>query len=359
MNVQGFGAGVGRVGPYYEQGNWYRGGAVQMLFITWLYGEQNQVRPMFPPNTSQEDLIRASKSFDLAQQHAAGGLVEGALAPAGAGHHQGGRRPARDLRRRDAGADRRAHDRSARRTIPAWYKGGLLHDDMPLNVPGLWFMSWYDVSIGPNLALYNHVRKTAQAGRRRPAVGRHRAGGALLLHARHREHHRRRARAWATPGCDYDEIIYGFFDRFLKGETSARARQAAEGHLLHDGHRTSGRRPTRGRPRGAQPMTFFLSSGGKANTLDGDGALAAAPPAADTPDAFTYDPMNPVTSYGGNVCCTGTAVTAGAFDQRKMEARPDILVYTSEPFKDGHRGQRADRRRRSTCRRTRRTPTSR
>src|ERR1700687_5165879 len=68
MNVQGFGAGVGRVGPYYEQGNWYRGGAVQMLFIAWLYGEQNQVRPMFPPSTTQEDLIRASKAFDLAQQ---------------------------------------------------------------------------------------------------------------------------------------------------------------------------------------------------------------------------------------------------------------------------------------------------
>ena len=48
MNIQSFGAGVGRVGPYYEQGNWYRGGAVQMLFITWIYGEQNQVRPMFP-----------------------------------------------------------------------------------------------------------------------------------------------------------------------------------------------------------------------------------------------------------------------------------------------------------------------
>src|SRR5689334_5682553 len=67
MNVQGFGAGVGRVGQYYEQGNWYRGGAMQMLFITWLYGEQNQVRPMFPRNASQEELIRVSKSFDLAQ----------------------------------------------------------------------------------------------------------------------------------------------------------------------------------------------------------------------------------------------------------------------------------------------------
>src|SRR5207247_10273617 len=67
MNVQGFGAGVGRVGPYYEQGNWYRGGAMQMLFITWIYGEQNQVRPMFPPHTPQADLFRSTTSLGLAQ----------------------------------------------------------------------------------------------------------------------------------------------------------------------------------------------------------------------------------------------------------------------------------------------------
>src|SRR5678816_2339440 len=68
MIAQGFGAGVGRVAPYFEQGNWYRGGAVQMLFIAWLYGQQNQVRPMFSRDASQEDLIRASRAFDLAQQ---------------------------------------------------------------------------------------------------------------------------------------------------------------------------------------------------------------------------------------------------------------------------------------------------
>jgi putative CocE/NonD family hydrolase len=45
--------------------------------------------------------------------------------------------------------------------------------------------------------------------------------------------------------------------------------------------------------------------------------------------------MNPVTSYGGNVCCTGNAVAGGAFDQRKMEARADILVYSSEPLTEG------------------------
>ena len=32
---------------------------------------------------------------------------------------------------------------------PAWYRGGLWHDDMKINVPGFWFMSWYDVSVGP------------------------------------------------------------------------------------------------------------------------------------------------------------------------------------------------------------------
>src|ERR1700750_481039 len=34
---ESFGAGVGRVAPYYEQGNWFRGGAVQFLFGSWLY----------------------------------------------------------------------------------------------------------------------------------------------------------------------------------------------------------------------------------------------------------------------------------------------------------------------------------
>jgi putative CocE/NonD family hydrolase len=88
-------------------------------------------------------------------------------------------------------------------------------------------------------------------------------------------------------------------------------------------------------PAGASPVTFYLSSSGKANTLSGDGALVSAPPAADTPDTFTYDPMNPVPSFGGNVCCTGNAITGGSFDQRKMEERPDILVYSTEPLKEG------------------------
>lgn len=332
MIPQGFGAGVGRVGPYYEQGNWYRGGAVQMLFIAWLYGEQNQVRPMFPPNTSQEDLVRTSRAFDLAQQLpsvdwsvALRHLPEKDIIEAVGGPHGIFADPM-PVATGGAMIKRTPND-------PAWYRGGLWHDDMPVNVPGFWFMSWYDVSIGPNLAAYNYVRRTAK-----PEIANQQY--AVIAPTLHCGYKRATAntvvgeRSMGDARLDYDSLTYGWFDHFLKGE---------DNHILENTPRvryytmglnkwqTSDTWP----PKGAQPMTLYLSSKGKANSLFGDGALTAAAASTDNPDGFTYDPMNPVPSYGGNVCCTGTAVTGGAFDQRKMEARADILVYTSEPLKEG------------------------
>ena len=332
MNVQGFGAGVGRVAPYYEQGNWYRGGAVQMLFITWIYGEQNQVRPTFPPTTTQEDLIRASKSFDLAQQLP---TVDWSKAL----WHL----PVQDILKNVDGPRGIFADtmpvstggRMIQRTPndPAWYKGGLYHDNMPLNVPGLWFMSWYDVSVGPNLALYNHVRKTAtpEVADQQWAIV---APVAHCAYSRASENTIVGERSMGDARLDYAELTYGFFDRLLKGEKNATFDKLPKVTYFTMGAnkwQTSDTWP----PKGAQPQTFYLASGGNANTLDGDGILTTAPPADNKPDSFTYDPMNPAPSYGGNVCCTGTAINAGPFDQRKMESRPDILVYTSLPFTEG------------------------
>src|SRR3546814_12809281 len=47
-----------------------------------------------------------------------------------------------------------------------------------------------------------------------------------------------------------------------------------------------------------------------------------------------YDPANPVQTIGGGDCCNGGLVTAGAFDQRQIESRHDVLVYTSEPLEE-------------------------
>src|SRR3546814_15127357 len=40
-----------------------------------------------------------------------------------------------------------------------WWQGGLYHEDMGWGVQALWFNTWYDVSIGPNLEQFNHARK--------------------------------------------------------------------------------------------------------------------------------------------------------------------------------------------------------
>lgn len=329
---QGFGAGVGRVGGYYEQGNWYRGGAVQMLFIAWLYGQQNQVRPMLPRGASQEDLIRTSRYFDLAMQSPP---VDWSKAL----QHL----PVKDIMEAAGGphgifADRMPVDTGGAMiqrepNDPAWYKGGLWHDNMRINIPGFWFMSWYDVSIGPNLAAYNHVRKTAS-----PEIANQQyAVIAPTLHCAYKratENTIVGERSVGDARLNYDELTYAWFDHYLKGEANGILEKMPLVRYYTMGinkWQTSDVWP----PRGAQPMSFFLGSAGNANTMNGDGVLAEAAPATDNPDNFQYDPMNPVPSYGGNVCCTGNAVNGGSYDQRKMETRPDILVYTTEPLREG------------------------
>ncbi len=336
MNVQGFGAGVGRVGPYYEQGNWYRGGAVQMLFIGWLYSEQNQIRPMFPPETTQEELIEGAQLFDLAPRGHSVNWTEAY-----------GHLPVQDIMRNADGprgifADPMPVDTEGAMITrtpndPAWYRGGLWHDHMPLNVPGLWFVSWFDVSVAPNIEMYNHVRATAEGevadqqwlviaptthcGFRRTDTG---ADGALVGP----EEYTAGQRNLGDVRFNYQQLMFQFFDRFLKGEGGELLDTLPKVHYFTMGSNEWKSAET-WPPAGAEPMTFYLSSDGHANTLHGDGTLILSPPRADRPDAFTYDPMNPIMSYRSN------SWPVGSVDQREMEERSDILVYTSEPFREG------------------------
>lgn len=85
---------------------------------------------------------------------------------------------------------------------------------------------------------------------------------------------------------------------------------------------------------GTNYVKYFMTSNGNAATRSGDGRLtanAAGLGSADR-DKFSYDPANPVPTVGGNMCCDGVRVPAGAREQASVEARPDVLVYTSEPL---------------------------
>ncbi|HYL38127.1 MAG TPA: CocE/NonD family hydrolase, partial [Bryobacteraceae bacterium] len=75
---------------------------------------------------------------------------------------------------------------------------------------------------------------------------------------------------------------------------------------------------------------LYFSSSGHANSDRGDGGLSWDKPAADSkPDKYRYDPNDPVPSVGGNNCC-GTPTLAGPRDQRPIEGRNDLLVYTTD-----------------------------
>ncbi|HEX5166112.1 MAG TPA: CocE/NonD family hydrolase [Thermomicrobiales bacterium] len=77
---------------------------------------------------------------------------------------------------------------------------------------------------------------------------------------------------------------------------------------------------------------WFLHSGGTANTLNGDGALSREAPGGEPADSYVYNPRNPVPTRGGGLCCNNVFSLGGAWDQREVEQREDVLVYTSAPM---------------------------
>ncbi len=325
MIPAGYGAGVGRVGRFHEQGNWYRGGAQQMLFTSWLYGVQNdRIRPTFPDDASQEELIRVSRSFDLSPSRPRVEWKE-------AFWHL----PVKDIIRHVDGPAGVYENMITRfPDDPEWYRGGLYHDHMDFGVPSLWICSWYDVSISPNLELFNHVRHHATD----PEV---RENQYLIIspsthcgYNRVSENTTVGERELGDARLNFDSITNGWMDYWLKGKQKDFLDELPRVHYYTMGMnrwQTAETWP----PEGMEMRTFFLASEGHANTLHGDGILADKPPGKDSPDSFIYDPSDPVPSHGGNVCCTGGAIQPGSFDQSELEERDDILVYSSGSLKEG------------------------
>ena len=85
----------------------------------------------------------------------------------------------------------------------------------------------------------------------------------------------------------------------------------------------------------AQNTAYYFHSGGKAHSLHGDGELSTQLPGEEPPDVYLYNPADPTPTRGGALCCNPYFAANGAFDQRDIEARPDVLVYTTPPLEQG------------------------
>jgi putative CocE/NonD family hydrolase len=82
----------------------------------------------------------------------------------------------------------------------------------------------------------------------------------------------------------------------------------------------------------AKSTKYFLHSQGRANSVQGNGALSTVAPGTEPSDKFMYDPANPVPTIGGPLCCDSEHLAPGPRDQRSAEKRDDVLVYSTPPL---------------------------
>jgi putative CocE/NonD family hydrolase len=80
-------------------------------------------------------------------------------------------------------------------------------------------------------------------------------------------------------------------------------------------------------PPSAVATDVYLDGSGAANSRFGDGLLVWDAPRERVADAFTYDPLDPVPTVGGRTLAPVFG-QPGIQDQRTVEERPDVLVYT-------------------------------
>ncbi|MGE4365987.1 CocE/NonD family hydrolase [Thermomonas sp.] len=316
------GAGIGKVGPFWEQGNFYTGGVPRTLFAVWMYGVDNPLRAQIPDSVTGPLRARIARYNDLDAKKPEvdwkkhiwhlpyASLLSSLGEPPGTFEQQIARTPG----------------------DPAWKRGGLYDDSMGWGVPALWFNSWYDVSIGPNMALFNHARSVNSD----PEASAHQyvvvGPNPHCQFARLGKDYKVGDRAMGDASFPVDQQIWAFFDRWLKNQP-----KAFPDGTPHVRYFTMGanrwQSDAQWPPKAAQPVRMYLRSNGRANSLDGDGVLSFEAPRGQEPaDRYRYDPANPVPTIGGGDCCNGGLVVPGAFDQRPVEVRNDVLVYTSAPL---------------------------
>jgi uncharacterized protein len=137
----------------------------------------------------------------------------------------------------------------------------------------------------------------------------------------------------ASPvAIDLDGLQIDFFDHWLKGKKNAIDQTAPVSIYV------MGLNDWREEQDWPLPDTqwqkFYLHSRGRANSAFGDGALATEEPGNEPADSYLYNPLNPVPTNGGGLCCYANSVSGGAFDQSAIEHRADVLVYSTEPLKE-------------------------
>ena len=211
-----------------------------------------------------------------------------------------------------------------------WHRWNIEDRHHTIQVPAYSMGGWYDIFLGGTIRNFVGMRKTG-------ATAEARRGQKLIIGPWFHD---------SDPGNKTGEVDFGlasdtasfdfhgiklrWFDHWLKAEENGIIDEAPVRIFVMGANvwRDEGEWPLSR----TRYVNYYLHSDGNANTLNGDGSLSPEAPGDERWDVFLYNPVNPVPTRGGGLCCHEAAYPPGALDQREVESRADVLVYSTPPL---------------------------
>ncbi len=207
-----------------------------------------------------------------------------------------------------------------------WKRWSIEEHYADINVPALTVAAWYDIFQGGSLRNYTGIRAHGGAGARSGqrllvVIGGHAGDGRKIGDVDFGP---------AAAQFEEDAVTLNWYEYLLKGIQNNFAKEKPVKVFVMG--RNEWREEDDWPLARAQTTKYFLHSDGSANSLRGSGSLSAAPPGSESPDHYVYDPANPVPTIGGPLCCDSGHLPPGPRDQRPVEARDDVLIYSTPAF---------------------------
>ncbi len=184
-----------------------------------------------------------------------------------------------------------------------------------VQTPTLTIGGWYDIFLGDTLANYQTMRSQGAPAKLLIGPWSHSALGGLVGE---RNFGYGAQSGFIDLQTNLQDLQLRWFDHWLKGaDTSLMDEPPVKIFVMGDNiWRAEADWPLAR----AEAVPYYLQAGNR---------LAPAAPGEEAPDYYVYDPADPTPTRGGATLLT-PEFPSGPYDQREIEARADVLVYTSD-----------------------------
>lgn len=212
-------------------------------------------------------------------------------------------------------------------TLDDYWKSFILSDEDfgKIDLPVLHITGWYDGDQPGALFFYEGMIKNSPSSDRQfIRIGPWDHGGTRMP----RQH---------LGGVDFsiaalmnmEELHVKWFDHWMKGDDNGVGEEKRVDYFLMGVNEW--RKSDAWPPPEVKETRWYLHSGGKANTLKGDGGLDMERPGNEPSDEYTYNPEDPVVGVLNTNFYADPPVET-PLDRRFVLRRDDVLVYTSDPL---------------------------